>query len=395
MGNGTKISQTHIMRILHTTLRYPPASGGVEEYVHQIVERTRDVSQRRDVRVLTSKLRTHGPISELDPELLLDDPPYVQRLHYASTPLISYPRLQALQYYIGHHKPDIIHAYGFWYHPADGAARYARKHDIPFIFHPIYYENNIRKKMTWQLYKNTIGRVTFAAADVIAVISPFEQKLIEEAGFPVNRFELLPPGIDVSEFERPRQNPFLKQKITGPVLLTVSRIASGKGLNELISAFPDILRSHPNVKLAIIGEDFGAQAQLAELATRLGIRERVYFLGKLTREQLIAAYQHAAVFVHPSHYEAFGIVIAEAQAAGLPVVARRVAAVPYVAASPNRARMFTTQQELIQQVLSALTLEDTKREHQVFTAKQYIHNNFSWEKNLQKLYALYSEYGRK
>src|SRR5688572_15547439 len=115
------------MRIVHTTLRYPPATGGVETYVRDIVEGTRNIDAGRDVRVLTSKLRTHGPPSVLDGEFLLDDPMYVQRLHHASTPFISYPRLQALSYYLGHHQPDVVHGHGFWYQPADTAARYARK----------------------------------------------------------------------------------------------------------------------------------------------------------------------------------------------------------------------------------------------------------------------------
>ena len=103
------------MRIVHVSLRYPPATGGAERYVHDIVTHTRSVPEKRDVRVLTSRLRTHGPLSLLDPNLLLDDPIYIQRLHHSATPFVSYPRLQAFRYYLGHHAPDIIHAYGFWY----------------------------------------------------------------------------------------------------------------------------------------------------------------------------------------------------------------------------------------------------------------------------------------
>ena len=110
------------MRIVHTCLRYPPATGGVETYVRELVKRTRSIAQNIDVRVLTSKMRTHGPITELSPDRLLYDPPYVQRLHHLATPLVSYPRLQALNYYLGHHQPDLVHAYSFWYQPADTTA---------------------------------------------------------------------------------------------------------------------------------------------------------------------------------------------------------------------------------------------------------------------------------
>ena len=49
------------MRIVHTCLRYPPATGGVETYVRELVKRTRSIAQNIDVRVLTSKMRTHSP----------------------------------------------------------------------------------------------------------------------------------------------------------------------------------------------------------------------------------------------------------------------------------------------------------------------------------------------
>lgn len=393
MGNGLEIFKIAYkdVRIIHTCLRYPPATGGVETYVQQLVERTRDIAAGRDVRVLTSKMRTHGPVSELDPELLVSDPPYVQRLHRMITPLVSYPRLQALQYYIGHHRPDVIHGYSFWYYPADGGAKYARKHNIPFILHPIFYENEVRRKPIWQLYKNTIGRSTFAAADIVAVISPHEQSLIEKTELPVKRFELIPPGVDIVEFERPRQNPYLKQKIKGRVLLTVSRVAPGKGLEELIAVFPEILRVNPDVQLAIAGEDFGLQRKLTEQAERLGITQRMHFLGNLSREQLVAAFQHATVFIHPTEYEAFGIAVVEAQAAGIPVVARNIAAIPYVTAPSNHVGLFTTSDELIQRITDTFALHPTARAERTRQAQQYIAENFSWDSSIKKVTDLYSE----
>lgn len=359
-------------------------------YVHELVERIRDVEADRDVRVLTSNLRTHGPISELDPALLLDDPPYVQRLHHAPTPLLSYPRLQALQYYLGHHQPNIIHGYSFWYQPADAAAHYARKHNIPFIFHPIYYENANRQKLAWQLYKKIIGYQTFAAADIVAVISPYEQSLIKAAGFPVKRFELIPPGIDTREFERPRLNPYLKRKIRGPVVLAVSRLAPDKGLEDLIASLPAMMSAIPDIQLVIIGEDFGEQVALEQQVQSLGISNQVHFWGKVDRGELIAAYQHATVFVHPSHYEAFGIVVAEAEAAGIPVVARNVAAIPFVAPPETGARLFSNNNEMIQAVLD-FTRNDSVRAASGRAGAKYVAKQFSWPQIIQKIIGLYDE----
>lgn len=380
------------MRIIHTCLRYPPATGGVETYVRDIVEGTRDISVGRDIRVLTSKLRTHGPISLLNPELLLDDPMYVQRLHHASTPFISYPRLQALSYYLGHHAPDVVHGHGFWYQPADVAARYANKNRLPFIFHPYYYEHGVRRKAIWQLYRRTIGRRTFAAADVVVVISPFEQKLIEQAGFPVKRFELVPPGIDVAVFAKPAADPFRPRNITGKIVLAVSRLAPGKGLSELISAIAEIAKQQPQVQLAVVGEDFGVKGKLEQQAQALGLGDRVHFLGKLSRIELIGAYQHASLLVHPSHYEAFGIVLTESLAAGTPVVARNTAAIPYVVPDQQAGVLFNNQAELVRGI-KLLVTDANKCKAFAEHGRQYVASRFDSERSLKKITDLYCEMG--
>ena len=271
------------MRIVHVCLRYPPALGGVETYAKEIVERTRNVAAGMDVRVLTSRMRTHGPATALKPDELLDDPPYVQRLHHTITPGVAYPRLQALGYYLGHHQPDIIEAYSFWYQPADAAARYARKYKVPFIFHPVYYENEIRKKAIWQIYKRFYGRASFAAADVTVILSPFEQRLIEKAGFPVKRLELIPPGVDVDGLARPMGNKKIFKPFGKPIIMTASRVSAGKGLEDIINAMPNILKRFPEAHLCLIGEDFDAQENLQKMASFLGIEQHITFIGRLSR----------------------------------------------------------------------------------------------------------------
>lgn len=377
------------MRIVHTCLRYPPATGGVETYVREIVERTRDITAGRDVRVLTSSMRTHGPISLLDPKLLLDDPPYVQRTHTAATPGLSYPRLQGLAYYLQHHQPDIVHGYSYWYHPADVAARFAKKNRLPFIFHPIFYTNAQRKKIGWRIYQQIMGRATFAAADVVAVISPYEQKLIETAGLPVRRFVLLPPGVDTTALAQAKSNPFVGRGIVGPVLLCVGRLAASKGIDEAIRVFARIQPAYPTAQLVIIGEDFGDQALLQKLAGSLHLKN-VHFWGKVPREILEGAYQHAFALLHPSHYEAFGITVAEALAAGTPVIARNTAAIPYVAPRNTAGLLFTTEEQF-QKSLETLLSSPTLAAKLGSQGQQYVRQNFTWDRTIQKLLGLYNE----
>lgn len=378
------------MRIIHTTLRYPPATGGAERYIQEIVERTRNMSEERDVRVLTSKMRTHGPITLLDPELLMDDAIYVQRLQTSKTPYVSYPRLQALSYYMSHHTPDILESYGFWYQPADTAARYAKKHNIPFIFHPIYYENRARRKAVWQIYKHTVGKATFAAADVVVVLSEFEKQLIQQSGMPVKRFEIAPPGIDTKKMKVSQPNPFASRNIQGTILLAVSRISKSKGLQDVIRALPTIVKEIPDAQLGIVGEDFGYIKNLQFIAKQFKITDHVHILGRLSDSELIGAYQHADIFVHASHYEAFGIVLAEAMAAGRPVVARNSAAIPEVVPHQKAGLLFSTQDELVQSVVTLCKNKVLAQEYGAY-GKKHVEENFTWDVSIAKLLNLYEE----
>ena len=378
------------MRIVHTCLRYPPASGGGETYAQGIVERTRNIEARCDVRVITSRLRTHGPVSELDPALLLDEPLYVQRLHHAATPFLSYPRLEALPYYIGHHQPTILESYSFWYQPADVTAQYARRYHIPFIFHPMYYENELRQKTIWQLYKKTIGHRTFAAADVVVVISPQEKELIQLAHLPVKRFELIPPGINTNDASTPRLNPFLKRGVRGKIILSVSRLASGKKLEDAIMALSASLKANPDAQLVFIGEDFGSQPSLETLASSRGISQHVHFFGNVSHDELMAAYQHADILLHTSEYEAFGITVAESLAAGTPVIVRRVGAIPFVAPEGLTSLQFNTADE-IPELINTLLADTNLRQRLGNQGQQHIQKNFTWEKSIKKLVNLYDE----
>jgi phosphatidylinositol alpha-mannosyltransferase len=133
-------------------------------------------------------------------------------------------------------------------------------------------------------------------------------------------YEIVPNGIDVEEFRRPRPRP-PALPVNRRVVLYVGRLEPRKGVEALIRAMTSVQKSAPDVTLAIVG-DGSERASLAALA---GSRDAVHFAGRVDDAEL-AAYIHAAdVVCSPARGgESFGIVLLEAMAAGKPIVASRI-----------------------------------------------------------------------
>jgi glycosyltransferase involved in cell wall biosynthesis/SAM-dependent methyltransferase len=103
-----------------------------------------------------------------------------------------------------------------------------------------------------------------------------------------------------------------------PRLLFVGRLLAEKGIFDLLSAFARISRAL-DCRLVIAG-DGPCAGEVAERVAELGLESTVTVAGYLTGEPLSDAYRAADVFVFPSYWEGFPTVIAEALAAGLPIV---------------------------------------------------------------------------
>lgn len=374
------------MKITHVTLRYPPASGGVEDYVHNLVERLR--AEGDEVSVETTNLRTHHPALPLDPPPA--DPPYVHRHPVRTLGPIAYPIPRSLYYSLRTTHYSLVHAHGFWYAPADIAARAAKRLRIPFVFNPYYAP---RAKPLWKLYRALVGQRTLSAADAVVVISPQEEAALRADGLRPRRVELIPPGIDPETFATRRENPFEKRGLAGKsVVFFAGRLARAKGLDLVLRALPNIVREIPAAHLAIAGEDFGEQETLQQLAESLGVSRAVTWLGKLPREELLAAYQHASAFVFPSRYEAFGIAVLEAQAAGCPVVAANASALPFLVSDGETGLLSRPEDpEHLAAALLRLLNDRPLAERLAQNARARVLRDFTWDRSIEKLRTLYTD----
>jgi phosphatidylinositol alpha-1,6-mannosyltransferase len=139
------------------------------------------------------------------------------------------------------------------------------------------------------------------------------------------KFKMLPCAVNCEVFSPgPKPSDLISRYhlADSKVLMTVARLWPGdiyKGVDVTIRALPRISQIIPNVKYLVIGRG-DDQPRLAQLATDMGVSDRVVFAGFVPTADLPAHYRVADAYVMPSR-EGFGIVYLEAMASGVPVVA--------------------------------------------------------------------------
>jgi glycosyltransferase involved in cell wall biosynthesis len=198
-------------------------------------------------------------------------------------------------------------------------------------YHPIWsiYGGWLRHQIRGFYDRRLAGPIVHDASRLI-VQSREEERLLRINGFELPPVEVVPPGFTPLPSPLEGDRPFATSLgLRGPFLLFVGRLASNKGLVELVGAFASLRRDHPDAELVIVGEDGGMADAVRRRAAELGVAEAVHLTGFLRDERKLAsAFTEARLFVLPSEYEAFGLVLLEALAHGTPVVASRVGGIP-------------------------------------------------------------------
>jgi len=174
-----------------------------------------------------------------------------------------------------------------------------------------------------------IGRFLMGAADQVLVLGPTYQR---EMGAAWHRTLAWAPNVtDVSLYrDLPADTPapWLKSGERG--VLYIGRLSEPKGLYDLYDAVPRVVAKHPNTRFVLVGvaENDEREPIVRAEAEKRGILPHVTFLGSLEGREKAAAFVTSQMIVVPSWTEAFPLVIPEGMAAGLPVIATAVGAIP-------------------------------------------------------------------
>ena len=330
------------MKIVHVTLRFD-APGGVETTVHEVTRRL--AAQGEEVEVYASDLiEESGWVRGTGFRPVVDGVPVRRfpalrrpfaRLRAISgiTDAFSLPVMPGLVEALRTSRADVIHAHSHRYGHVLQSAAVARRARIPLVvsthYHPADRRESGLKKGLLRCEDVGFGMTAYRVARALVAESELEAGRVREFA-PGNRVHVIPPGIDLRAWQDPSSDRTGALELPERYVLFVGRIASNKGLGglfEAIARFPPADRP----ALVLMGPDWGERASLERRARELGLEREVRWLGTVPDA---AAYRgvvrHASALVLPSEWEAYGLVLLDAMAAGTPIVATEVGGVPEV-----------------------------------------------------------------
>ncbi len=171
---------------------------------------------------------------------------------------------------------------------------------------------------------------------VVTAFSDYTRSLIRTLHGPAlaDRTVIIPGWVDESRFAPAGDRDAVKRRLglppDRPVLFSLRRLVPRMGLDNLLKAASKLKRSRSRLSL-VIGGDGPLRGRLEELTASLGLREDVLFLGRVEESVLPRYYEACDAFVLPTaELECFGLIAVEAMAAGRPVLATPVGAIPEV-----------------------------------------------------------------
>lgn len=186
-----------------------------------------------------------------------------------------------------------------------------------------------RESNAFYEYGRPLAARIFGRLDGRIVVSPAVRDYVARY-FPGD-YRVIPNGIDYARFASSEIRPVGKFNDGRPNILFVGRMEERKGFSHLLRAYPYIKQQVPDARLLVVGAfDSEEKAPFVRYARANRLRG-IHFVGWVSREDMPRYYRTATVFCAPSTgFESFGIVLLEAMAAGLPIVASDIAGYNHV-----------------------------------------------------------------
>ncbi len=260
-------------------------------------------------------------------------------------------------------------------------------HDLIQLFYPPPSRPHLAR-----LYLRIVmGSSLRRSRRVITVSRSSRRDLINLFAADPERLIVVPNGVDPALAERPAKEELEEIKahygLRSPVVLVVANDKPHKNLDLVLRAYHLAVRQHriPGQLVFLGGAD--AESRLSVRARRIGLGDRVRLLGRVPRAHLYALYHVAAVQLHVSLYEGFGLPILEAMCAGVPVITSNLGAMREL--GEGAARLVNPLEvDEVAGALERVLVDDPLRRRMVEAGRRRA-ESLSWERTVEETVAVY------
>lgn len=306
------------MNILMMTNTYFPIVGGLEQSIYSFSEVFKSLGH--EVLIVTPAFEGM-PIEE--PGVIRI--PAFKKIKGTNFS-VNFPSSELLTRFMKKFSPDMIHSHSPFF-IGDFALRLSRQHATPLVFtyhtmfeQYVHYLPIRNEGMRRFMVKYTAGYTNLV--DQVIVPSESVQDILIQRGVKTP-MEVVSTGIDLKHFSKGDGKAFReKNQIPSDALVVghVGRLAGEKNLEFLTDCLVELLKKDPKVHILIVGQG-PSEKMIKDTFYQAGFEKRLHLTGALHYQYLVDAYFAMDVFAFASLSETQGIVLLEAMAAGVPVVA--------------------------------------------------------------------------
>jgi glycosyltransferase involved in cell wall biosynthesis len=390
------------VKILHVIPSFVPA-WGFGGPIHALFELTREQRHRgHSVTVMTTNVDVTGVL-----DVPLSQPTAINDVEVWYFPLdlragtLSFGLYRGLGTQVD--RFDLVHIHSIFNFPSSFAAHWARRKRVPYIVRPcgslsiLSSSDHLSSAGSWAkkwMYLKTLAKLDLGQAAAIHCTSDTEEHLTRMIQ-PHARYFVTPLGVRVPSAVSPEGRSIrgrFKEFSDRTVILYLSRLAPGKGLELLLGAAAKVAHTRDDFVLAIAGDgDRQYEQHLSMLVRRLNLDKRTIFLGGVFGDAKMQTLTAADIFVLTSYHENFGLAVAEAMAAGLPVVVSDRVSLHREIEHAGAGIIVTLEIGSISEALERLLDHQSLRCEMGRKARELATRAFNWSLIVDRLTALYAE----
>jgi glycosyltransferase involved in cell wall biosynthesis len=324
IGEGTldksqgDLSNYNKTTILQTPIRFYPSVGGVENHVYYLSKEL--VNNGNFVKVICAN---EPQSSNRDVHAIV-----VERLAYpfkiTNTNITFSLPLRILRSHF-----DVLHTHMPTPWSADWSVLIAKlmKKRAVITIHNDMDKPNFLGKLITKLYLFTVFKLTLTFVDKIIIVNPDWENSFSSTKKLLTSYKkkisVIPNGIDLSLFKKSDRSGVKKNSLL--FISVLDKHHKFKGIDYLLDSLKMIKKDFPDIELIIVGEG-ELKKYYQQKVKMLGLNDNVRFVGEIKQEGLVSYYNAASIFILPStEIEGFGIVLLEAMACNVPVIATTIA----------------------------------------------------------------------